>query len=184
MALRHKQVPLGKEVTIIGIEGGKTAPPGKTKEFVVTYLGKCEATVSVTRPYAYLLPATKMAKAVENLQRHGIVVEELTADAELPLEVYRVDKITTAAKAFQEHKLVTVDVTPRQEKRMVKAGTVVVRCAQPLGTLAAFVLEPQSEDGLCAWNYFDAGLKQGGDYPVLRVLATVPIKVRPLAPRE
>jgi hypothetical protein len=182
VALRHKQVPLGKEVTVIGIEGGKTAPPGKTKEFVVTYLGKCEATASVTRPYAYLLPAY-YGKAVENLQRHGIVVEELTADAELPVELYRVDKISTSSQAFQEHKLVTVEVTPHQEKRTTKAGTVVVRCAQPLGTLAAFLLEPQSEDGLCTWNYFDAGLKQGADYPVLRVPATTMLMTRGLAPK-
>src|SRR5206468_4867270 len=93
VALRHKLVPVGKDMTIIGVEGGKTAPPGKTKEFVVTYLGKCESTLSVTRPYAYLVPAT-YAKAVENLQRHGITVDELAADVELTVEAYRVDKIS------------------------------------------------------------------------------------------
>ena len=30
--------------------------------------------------------------------------------------------------------------------------------AQPLGTLAAFLLDPQSEDGLTTWNFFDDGL--------------------------
>jgi hypothetical protein len=170
VALRHKQVPLGKEMTVIGIEGGKTAPPGKAKEFTVTYLGKCEATVSVERPYAYLLPATQN-KAVEKLRQHGIAVEELTADAELAVEVYRVDKVSAAAQAYQGHKQVTLTVTPRQEKRTVKARTFVVRTGQRLGTLAAFVLEPQSEDGLATWNYFDAALQPGGDYPVLRLPA-------------
>jgi dipeptidyl-peptidase-4 len=180
VALRHKMVPLGKEMSVIGIEGGKTAPPGKTKEYVVTYLGKCEATVEVARPYAYLLPAN-YAKVTENLKRHGIAVEELTAEALLMTEGYRVDKITTANQAFQEHKLVTVEVSQLKQKGTVKAGTLVVRCAQPLGTLAAFLLEPQSEDGLCTWNYFDAGLKVGMDYPVLRVPQAVELKTRAVA---
>ncbi len=49
---------------------------------------------------------------------------------------------------------------------MVPAGTLVVRTAQPLGTLAVYLLEPRSEDGLAAWNFFDADLKAGGDFPV------------------
>ena len=137
LALRGKEAPL-KKITIIGIEGGKVAPPGTTKEYQVAYLGKCLATASVERPFAYLVPASYV-KVRENLARHGIVVEELTADAELTVEVYRVDRIITAAKAFQGHQLVTVEATPRQTKRVVKTGTIVVRCAQPLGTLAAYL---------------------------------------------
>jgi dipeptidyl-peptidase-4 len=167
LALRGKEAPL-KNITVIGVEGGKTAPPGTTKEYVVSYLGKCAATESVERPFAFLLPASYV-KVRENLARHGIAVEELTADAELTVDVYRVDRITTAEKEFQKHKLVTVEATPRRTKLAVKTGTIVVRCAQPLGTLAAYALEPQSEDGLCAWNFFDEGLKQGADYPVLRL---------------
>ncbi len=176
LALRGKDVPL-RNITVIGIEGGKTAPPGTTKEYEVAYLGKCIATESVQRPFAYLVPASYV-KVRENLARHGIVVEELTADAELTVEVYRVDRITTAAKEFQKHNLVTTEVTPRRMKQTVKTGTIVVRCAQPLGTLAAYALEPQSEDGLCAWNFFDAGLKQGADYPVLRLPVATPLKTR------
>jgi hypothetical protein len=167
LALRAKEVTL-KKITVIGIEGGKTAPPGTTKEHEVSYLGKCVATESVARPFAYLMPAS-YAKVRENLARHGIVVEELTADTELMVEAYRIDRIITAAKEFQNHKLVTVETTPRQMKHTLKTGTIVVRCAQPLGTLAAYMLEPQSEDGLCAWNFFDEGLKQEADYPVLRL---------------
>ncbi len=176
LAVRAKEVPL-RNISFTSIEGGKTAPPGMTKELDVPYLGKSLATVSVERPFAYLLPASHV-KVVENLARHGIVLEELTADVELNVEAYRVDRISTAVNEFQKHKLVTLDVTPRQTKQTVKTGTIVVRCAQPLGTLAAYVLEPQSEDGLCAWNYFDEGLKQGADYAVLRLPTAVPLTTR------
>src|SRR5207249_8174358 len=95
------------------------------------------------------------------------------------VEVYRVDRIAMAAKEFQKHKLVTAEVTPRRTKFIAKSGMIVVRCAQPLGTLAAYVLEPESEDGLCAWNFFDEGLQQGADYPVRRVPVATALSLRP-----
>jgi hypothetical protein len=169
VALRHKAAPLDKQITIAGIEGGKTIPPGKAKDVVVTYLGRCEPTLEVTRPNAYVIPP-EYKTAVENLRLHGIMVETLKDDVPAIVDVYRIDKVTVAAKAFQGHKLVSVDATVRSEKRMLPAGSFVVKTDQPLGALAAFLLEPQSEDGLCTWNFFDAGLRSGLDYPVLRRL--------------
>jgi len=177
LALRGKDEPL-KNITVIGIEGGKTSPPGTPMEHVVAYLGKCAATLSVDRPFAYLLPPS-YSQVRRNLERHGIVVEELTADTELVAEVYRVDRVTAAASEFQKHKLVTVEATPRRTKLLARAGTIVARAKQPLGTLAAYMLEPESEDGLCAWNFFDEGLKQGADYPVWRLPAAQVLELRP-----
>lgn len=177
LVLRARDATL-KKITIVGVEGGKIAPPGTTREYAVDFLGKCVPTQSVTRPFAYLFPPS-WAKVRENLQKHGIAVEELTADAELPVEAYRVDRITVADAEFQKHKLNAVEATPRQTKLLVKSGTIVVRCGQPLGTLAAYMLEPQSEDGLCAWNFFDENLKQGADYPVLRLPAAAALATRP-----
>jgi dipeptidyl-peptidase-4 len=67
LALRGKDVPL-RNIKIIGIEGGKTTPPGTTKEYGVGYLGKCVATESVERPFAYLVPASHV-KVRDNLAR-------------------------------------------------------------------------------------------------------------------
>jgi dipeptidyl-peptidase 4 len=177
VSLRSQVVPL-RNITVVGIEGGKTAPPGTPREFNVAYLGKCVATESVKRPFAYLVPAS-YANVRENLRRHGITVEKLTADAALTLEAYRVDRITTAAREFQKHKLVTADVTPRQTPFTAKAGMLIVRCAQPLGMLAAYLLEPQAEDGLCAWNFFNESLKPGTDYPVLRLPLSADLRTLP-----
>ena len=41
----------------------------------------------------------------------------------------------------------------------------MVRTAQPLGTLAVYLLEPRSEDGLATWNFFDAGLEGRRRFP-------------------
>jgi dipeptidyl aminopeptidase/acylaminoacyl peptidase len=145
-------------------------------------MGASTPTLTVRRPYAYLFPA-RLASIVENLQRHGIVVEELREDIELDVEAYRIDRITRTP-AFQKHQPVSVEATARKESRRVEAGTIVVHTAQALGGLAAYLLEPQAADGLTTWNFFDAVLKEKEDFPVLRLPARQRLhttRIRPLA---
>jgi hypothetical protein len=44
-----------------------------------------------------------------------------------------------------------------------------VRSGQPLGALAAYLLEPASEDGVVAWNLLDRELQPQIIYPILRL---------------
>ena len=53
-------------------------------------------------------------------------------------------------------------------KGEVGAGWYRVLTAQPLGILAAYLLEPASEDGLATWNLLDTELAPGRIYPILR----------------
>jgi len=186
VALAHKLAPLAKPVTILGFveeqKDGKRVATAKPRDYLVPYLGRADAALTVSRPHAYLFSPTH-GKVVEKLQQHGIDVEELREDIELDVEIYRTLNISRATRPFQKHHLVSLQVKPRAETRRIDAGTIVVRTAQPLGTLAAFLLEPQSEDGLCAWNFFDEALKEGEDYPVLRLAGQMPMttgKLRPL----
>jgi dipeptidyl aminopeptidase/acylaminoacyl peptidase len=187
IALREKLAPLGKPVRLLGFveetKAGRHVATEQTKEYGVEYLGRSEPTRSVTKPYAYLFPES-FAEAAQTLQRHGIEVEELREDIQLDVEVYRATKVSRADRAFQGHRLVFVDAVSRPDIRDVKAGTFFVRTGQRLGTLAAYLLEPQSADGLCTWNLFGAGLTEGQECPILRLPASVPItvgRVRPLA---
>src|SRR5262249_23030265 len=135
-----------------------------------------------------LPPGKSTPQVLEALHRHGIRVERVKKDVELAVEVYTVTKITREGKAFQKHSLATVEAKARLENRRVAAGTLMVRTpppprtAQPLGTLATFLLEPQSEDGLVAWNFFDADLKEGADFPVLRMPASALMTTDPVPP--
>ncbi len=172
VAVRTKEVPLDGTWKFLGFadDGRGKGHPGEPKEYSVRYLGKSEPTLSVSRPFAYLVPSS-YAKALETLRLHGVRLEELVSDATFDAEAYHVDKVVRAAVPFQRHRLVTADATLRAARRQVPAGTVVVRTAQPLGTLAVLLLEPQCADGLTTWNFFDAGLAEGGEFPVLRLSA-------------
>ncbi len=75
-------------------EGGKR-PPGPTdtpKDYTLQLVNDFEPAETVTRPYAYLVPAA-CREAVENLKRHGLELQELREDIELDVEVYKVDEL-------------------------------------------------------------------------------------------
>ncbi len=188
VVLRYEEAPRGRPATLLGFEeqvkDGRRVSTGKPKAYEVVYMGGTTAKVAVPRPYAYLLPK-EAKRAVEALQRHGIKVEELREDVDLDVEAYKVDRVTKGQQRdFQKFLNLTLDLTPRKESRRVKAGTLVVRTEGPLGSLAAFLLEPQSMDGLATWNFFGAGLKEGADYPVLRLPAKAPLTTCDARPLE
>src|SRR5262249_51878424 len=145
LVLRFRPAAFKEPVTALGFveetKDGRRLPTDRPKDYKVEFMGRCEPTLSVSRPYAYLYTAP-FQNVTENLQWHGIDVEELREDIELDVEAYRVDKVSHSIRPFQKHSLVTVEATARKEARRVPAGTVLVRTAQPAGTLAAYLLEP------------------------------------------
>jgi dipeptidyl-peptidase 4 len=182
--VRTKTVSRG-EGSILGfveeMKDGRRVATKEPKDYKVAVQNGVEPTVVVQRPFAYLFPAS-FTGAIETLQRHGITVEELREDIELDLQVYKVEKVAQAERVFQKHNVVTVEVARRDETRKVNAGLVVVRTDQKLGTLAAYLLEPQAEDGLTAWNFFDSALGEGKDFPVVRLGKDVPLTRGPVRP--
>jgi dipeptidyl-peptidase 4 len=163
ITLRSKTVPHEKPATILGFDAD-----GKPKDLSLAIVTKMESALEVAVPEAYLVPA-KFADVIDTLRRHGISVEELREDVELDLDTYRVTEMTRSANDYQKHKLTKLDVATVKATRIVPAGTALVRTAQPLGRLASYLLEPQSEDGLATWNFFDAGLAKDAEFPVARV---------------
>jgi dipeptidyl aminopeptidase/acylaminoacyl peptidase len=158
---------------------GHTCPTSETKDYTVELFTRFTPEATVKRPYAYVIPAPSpiaktappawVTKAAENLQRHGIRVEELREDIDLDITSYTVSSLTRASRPFQNHDLATVRVSPKQETRRITAGSLLVRTGQPLGSLAVCLLEPESGDGLTTWNYFDDSLAIDKDFPILRI---------------
>jgi hypothetical protein len=125
------------------------------------------------RPAAYLLRA-EHAPLVELLRRQGVLVERLAEPWRGPLERFTLDTVMAAAAPFEGHRTVTVEgrwAAPADGD--IPAGSYLVRTDQPLGTLAAYLLEPASEDGFVAWNFLDRELRRHEEYPILRTGADV-----------
>jgi hypothetical protein len=118
-------------------------------------------------PEAYLIP-DRLPRVVELLRRQGIAVERLGGRTAGPWERFTMDSVVRGPP-FEGHRTVLV------EGRWVEgtaqgphAGWYVVPTHQPLGVLAAYLLEPASEDGVVTWNLLDAELDAGRPYPILR----------------
>ncbi len=111
---------------------------------------------------------------------HGIKVNSLDKEAQLDVEVDTIKNINRAQRAFQKHKMVQAESERDPESQLIAAGTYVVRTDQPLGRLAAYMLECDSDDGLVFWNFFDEDLDTGKSYPVLRIAKPVELKTTPI----
>jgi hypothetical protein len=85
-----------------------------------------------------------------------------------------VDSIARAERPFQGHHETVLTGRWARERRALGRGTIVVPTAQQLGVLAAYLLEPESDDGLVTWNFFDRALAPGAEFPVLRLAEPLP----------
>jgi dipeptidyl-peptidase-4 len=141
--------------------------------------GLFEATRTVPTAVAYLFRREKgMHVVLDKLLAHGITVEELTAPAALEVTVFRIEDVTKKQKLFEGHHEITLRGNYEDEKQEFPQGTLLVRSAQPLGVLAAYMLEPESEDGLVTWNFLDSFLEKGKVYPIYKLKQNVNLAAR------
>jgi hypothetical protein len=63
--------------------------------------------------------------------------------------------------------------------RSLPPGTYVVRAGQPRGLAAFYLLDPESDDGLAQWSFFDGVLAPHSDFPVIRVVKPATFRAKP-----
>ena len=133
-------------------------------------------TPTLTRPapWGYAIAATDTA-AVNLARLHGLEVSRLSAEWRGDAgPQFVVDSTVIAPNPFEGHRLVRL--VGRWEAGppvALAAGSYVVRVAQPSGVLAMYLLEPESDDGLVAWDVAGRSSGAAGTAPVIR-LATAP----------
>ena len=139
-------------------------------------------TLESTLPFAYAFDE-KTAKAIgPYLELHGLTVEQLTAAAPVVAQAFQVDSVIE--KGRSETPRMMKDVTGKWESatnRSLPAGSYVVRAGQPFGLLAFYLLEPESEDGLMQWSFYDGIVMPHAAFPVLRVAKPATLRTKPAA---
>jgi hypothetical protein len=152
----------------------------RKKTVLVPYIARYEATRSVKFPFAYLYTISDPL-AINLLRKHGIRVSQLSKTQSFEVETFKMTELKAATRLNQGHFNQTASGTWTNEQVEFKAGTFVVRTAQPLANIAAYLLEPQSNDGLVTWNFLDRYLlPQWGRgfnaYPVYKIVEPVKIE--------
>ena len=153
--------PYPEKVIVKGRVPGTDEP----QDYTVEFWGRYEPTLQVPLPYAYVIPNAGQ-NIMDNLANHGVQISRLTMPARLTVKARTVTVIRKNPTAFQKHHMMQLETEDHDEVREFPAGTCIVRTSQPLGRLAAWLLEPESCDGLVTWNFFDGVLQEGIQVPV------------------
>ncbi|EFK96793.1 peptidase M14 carboxypeptidase A [sediment metagenome] len=163
--------------------GEHTRTPAGRKQLLFLTLSIISPVKSVELPAAYLLTVNEQ-NVLDLLRIHGIRLEKLTSDTEIRAERFEIAELKGSQRLSQGHYINSVKGTFRNETQNFPAGTVVVRMDQPLASVCAYLLEPQSGEGLLAWNFLDRYLvPQWGmgylSYPVCKVMGKADFRTIP-----
>lgn len=151
---------------------------GKPHDYEVDFVARYTPTRSVSLPFAYVIPKNQ-SRVVDRLMMHGIKIEQLEKDEQLDnVDSHVILSINQPQRAFQKHRMVTLETERKTGPMQFKSGDYLVRTAQPLGRLAAYLLEPSSDDGLTFWNFFDQDLAVDATYPVASLPQPVELGTR------
>ncbi len=163
------------EISKVELEGLGTrrvaADTWRAETMIVRDRFTSEASEPLPHGYALCDPS---AATRATLRRHGVLIEELSEDRELDVEIFSPAEISRSRRPFQGHHQIALRGDWRPDRRMFPRGTWVVTTRQPLGRLVAQLLDPRSEDSLSTWGFFEAGIRAAdgegeGSYPVLRL---------------
>ena len=185
VAIRSRPRAFPGKTTVLGFvekrqENGRNVATAEPKDYPCDIEQDFAPTVEVRRPFAYLIP-TRYLKAIEVIRAHGIKAEAMTEATELVAESDEVIKFTRSRRASEGHEPIDLTETRTKSARQaIPTGTIVVRTAQPLGSLMVYLLEPRSDDGLMTWNFLDDALISNKDLPVLRVMQSARLATMPL----
>ena len=128
--------------------------------------GRFEGIEHVSAPAAYLVPDSLVA-VTERLAIHGVAVASVAAGSEIDVEIFEVDSVQTAKRAFQNR--YEQELFGRYEPATVTLDhdVTLVPVNQPLGRLAVLLLEPRSDSGFAGWGLVPA--QPDAPYPIYRV---------------
>lgn len=105
-------------------------------------------------PKAYVFPA-EMAELAHKLQEHGVEISQLESETNFEGEQYSVTRLNNQTRSYQGHYPASLEGNFENTQISMPADSWYVDMAQPLAYLVFYLLEPEADDGLVFWNYFD-----------------------------
>jgi hypothetical protein len=140
-------------------------------------------TLTSTLPFAYAFDSATARVLLPILRVHGIAVERLDGAANVVAQSFAVDSVIDRGRSETSRMLKDVaGQWGKAARRSLAAGSYIVRAGQPRGLAAFYLLEPESEDGLMQWSFYDGIVAAHTDFPVARI--TAPATFRSHAVRD
>ena len=150
-------------------EARRTGPVRSVETAKMQIFDRFEATRTAWLPDAYIVPASEQA-VVELLLLQGVVVERLREDFVCDATAFNVTEVADQfGRPFQGHTVRRLEGTFRTSGTNVPKGSFLVRSGQPLGMVIFYLLEPESLDGVAAWEKLSQLPSVSRAYPILKV---------------
>jgi len=133
------------------------------------------STREATVPKAYIVPA-EFEFIADKLDRHGIEVQRLGHERTLQVEEFLVSQVSKQSYTINGHQNTLISGEFRKADKQFKPDDFLVPMENRLANLIFYLLEPEADDGLAFWNYFDEHLEQNkltdgtSIYPVYKLL--------------
>lgn len=150
------------------------------KDYRIPYFCKAVPTRTIPLPNAYIIFPYHDA-VINKIKHHGIVVEKVRKPFKTAVEAFKIKKITPARRLYQGHFLIDIEGNYVTETLTIPGNSFFISMKQPLARLIPVLLEPESDDSLAAWGFFNRELVQQWTgtpmvYPVYRLHQTIPVE--------
>jgi hypothetical protein len=155
---------------------------GEVKEISMPMMVSFSSTLTRKLPFAYAFDADVAKAIMPVLEIHGVKVEELARATPIAGQRFEVDSMIKLAR-FENTPRTRTALRGRWTDAKATIGgsapAYVIRAGQPLGLLAMYLLEPESDDGLMSWGFLDSLITAGKPYPITRITAPTTLRTRP-----
>lgn len=153
------------EETTTPITGRKTGFYNHDRPYndTIKYYNYFLPSVTVTAPDAYIVPFA-WEEVINRLRINGVEMKQFQNDTSLMAETYYIENYEPARRATQGHYLNSaVKVRSVTQEMDFMKGDYLIPVNQKAKNYIVYMLEPQSESGFFAWNFFDSFL-EGQDW--------------------
>ena len=118
----------------------------------------------VQAPRFYLIPQG-WHEVTDLLKLNGVIMQRLTRDSSIDVEVYHIDGYNSASRAYEKHHRNT-DVKTSSSRQTIKflKGDYIINTHQLAKRFIVEMLEPTGDDSYFSWNFFDAILQEKEGY--------------------
>jgi len=139
----------------------------------VKIMHRFEPVTLSTLPRGYVFPS-ELHNVADKLKEHGVKVSQLEEVTTFVGEEFIISKYTRSERLYQKHNMVTMEGAFQKRELSMPQGSYYVDLAQPMAYMIFYMLEPEADDGLVVWNFFDEYLekkrigKKEVAYPVIK----------------
>ncbi len=126
----------------------------------VNYFNRYKQGVVVAAPAFYIIPQA-WREVIERLKCNHVLMKRIERDTLMQVFVYYIEDLKTGEEPYEGHyNHRDTEVRKAMQSVQLFKGDYIIPTQQEAKRYLVEVLEPQSEDGFFAWNFFDSVLQQ------------------------